>query len=156
MSSSISYQKSIQSGTPTYHLSGVINENADLTFLAKLEPGTNVINTREVERINSCGVREWISALKSVPEGATIKYRECSAAFLDQINMISNFLGNGTVESLFIPYLCESCGAKKDSLIELEVCFSDDELELPELACTSCEDEMELADDPEQLFSFLE
>lgn len=156
MSDALTFKKTEKGGAQVYTLSGVINEDAELSFMSSIEAGDVVINTKNVERINSCGVREWITALKTVDAGVNIKYTECSAAFLDQINMISNFIGEGEVESIYIPYLCESCGFKKDVLIDLNECLADDELELPEQTCDSCEDEMELGDDPDQLFSFLE
>jgi anti-anti-sigma regulatory factor len=156
MSDVLTYEKSEQGGKVVYNLKGVINEEADLSFMADIPAGEVIINSSEVERINSCGVREWITALKGVTSDAKISYTECSPAFLDQINMISNFIGNGEVVSMYIPYLCESCDTKKDVLIKLSECLVDDELELPEEECVECSDPMELGDDPEQLFSFLE
>lgn len=156
MSDLLSFDKADEGGKVVYRLKGVINEEADLSFMSDIPAGDVVINTAAVERINSCGVREWITALKTVDGGAKITYTECSAAFLDQINMISNFIGDGEVKSMFIPYICESCDYKKDVLVDLEECLQDDELELPEVECKECSDPMELGDDPEQLFSFLE
>lgn len=156
MSEVLKYTKSERDGTSHYQLEGVINEEAVLSFMSEIPEGPVVINTKNVERINSCGVREWIQALKTVPEGAQISYEECSAAFLDQVNMISNFIGNGKIKSIYIPYVCESCDAKQDKLIDLDECLQDDELELPELSCSDCDEDMELGDDPDQLFSFLE
>ena len=156
MSELLSHEKKEEGGKIIYHLKGVINEEADFAFMAEIPAGDIVINSAAVERINSCGVREWITALKTVDAGAKITYEECSAAFLDQINMISNFIGNGKVKSIYVPYICEACDFKKEVLVDLSKCLVDDELELPEVECKECSDPMELGDDPEQLFSFLE
>ena len=134
-------------------LSGIINEEAQLGFFKELPGGKKVvINTKEVARINSCGVREWILALKSVPQGLEIVYEECSPAFMDQVNMITNFASGGTIKSLYIPYVCGSCDKKSEELCDLEANMTADGLELPEVKCPGCQNAMELADDPEQLF----
>jgi hypothetical protein len=156
MSELLSYEKSEKGGKTIYHLKGVINEEADFAFMGEMPAGDIVINSAGVERINSCGVREWITALKTVDAGAKITYEECSAAFLDQVNMISNFIGSGEVKSMFVPYICEACDYKQEVLVDLATSLVDDELELPEPECKECSDPMELGDDPEQLFSFLE
>lgn len=137
-------------------LKGVINEEATLDFMSTLPAGKVVVNTKDVDRINSCGVREWIQSLKNVPDGCELIYEECSPAFLDQINMISNFTGNGKVKSFYVPYICEACDTKADTLVDLDKCLNDDELELPEITCSECNEAMELGDDPDQLFGFLE
>lgn len=156
MSEVLNFSKMEADGKTVYKLDGVINEEVDLGFMSELPAGPVVINTKDVERINSCGVREWIQALKTVPDGVNLEYTECSPAFLDQINMISNFTGDGEVKSIYVPYVCESCDGKKDVLVDFSEALKDDELELPEITCTDCDEEMELGDDPDQLFSFLE
>jgi hypothetical protein len=156
MSEVLNFKKTDRDGTACFELAGVINEEVDLGFMSELPEGDVIIDSKNVERINSCGVREWIQSLKTVPEGVNLIYEGCSAAFLDQINMISNFIGDGKVKSIYIPYVCESCDGKQDVLVDLDECLVDEELELPELTCTECDEEMELGDDPDQLFSFLE
>src|ERR1700757_3131267 len=48
-------------------LSGVIDEDNELGTLAdKLGTGTAVIDVSEIERINSCGVRDWVNWLEKV------------------------------------------------------------------------------------------
>ena len=155
MSDLLTFTRSERDNAAHYQLAGIINEEANLTFMADFPEGEIIINTKQVERINSCGVREWIQAIKGVPENCSIVYEECSAAFVDQINMISNFVGKGVVQSMFIPYICEDCDEKKEILIDLAVCLQDDELELPEVPCVKCSEAMELGDEPDQLFSFL-
>lgn len=154
--SSLEHTLTEADGEHVLSIKGVINEEADLAFMKEIPAGKVIVNTRDVDRINSCGVREWIQALKEIPEGCELHYVECSPAFLDQINMISNFIGDGKVESMYIPYICEDCDTKKDELIDLNVCLKDDELELPEIECSECKEAMELGDDPDQLFGFLE
>lgn len=137
-------------------LSGVINEEAELLFFSSLKPGKVVINTKEINRINSCGVREWITAMKKMPAGIELVYEECSPAFMDQVNMITNFVGKGAIKSLYLPYENPSNGYKCEVLCDLEVCMTDDGLELPEATDPETGEALELADDPDQLFSFLE
>ena len=39
-----------------------------------------------------------------------IEYRECSITFIEQCNMVDEFMGKGRVVSFHAPYSCESCG----------------------------------------------
>ena len=137
-------------------LEGFLNESADLTFMSQLPQGKILVNSKDLKRINSCGVREWITALKTVPATSELIFVQCSAAFLDQINMISNFTGNGKVKSLYATYACSECKAKKEVLIDLDSCLKNDELNLPEETCSACNKPMEFGDDPASIFGFLE
>ena len=53
-------------------LSGVIDEDNELTTLTdKIPAGTAVIDLGEIERINSCGVRDWVNWLGKLQDQAT-------------------------------------------------------------------------------------
>ena len=50
-------------------ISGVIDEDNELPSLTeKLTTGTAIIDLSEIDRINSCGVRDWVNWLGSVEE----------------------------------------------------------------------------------------
>src|SRR6478609_5200072 len=84
-------------------LSGVIDEDNELGTLAdKLNAGTAVIDVSEIERINSCGVRDWVNWLsKTEKDNAKIVMVKCSPAIVAQINLVNNFTGNGLVKSFY-------------------------------------------------------
>ncbi len=100
--------------------SGVIDEDNDLGSLAdKLGQGTAVIDVSEIERINSCGVRDWVNWLgKAEKNGASFVLVECSPAIVAQINLVNNFTGQGVVKSFYAPYFCPNCDIEKALLVE--------------------------------------
>ena len=101
-------------------LSGVIDEDNDLGSLAeKIGSGTAVIDVSEIERINSCGVRDWVNWLgRTEKNGASVVLVECSPAIVAQINLVNNFTGQGVVKSFYAPYFCPNCDIEKALLVE--------------------------------------
>jgi len=101
-------------------LSGHLNEATDFTPLKKL-PGPLVIDLSEIERINSLGVREWIYFVRECETaGVALTFERCSPLIVNQMSMISNFMGSRSrVKSILIPYLCSSCNHEHDELLEL-------------------------------------
>src|SRR5688572_12482336 len=78
-------------------LGGVIDEDNELTDLTERIPsGMVVIDLGEIERINSCGVRDWVNWLTRIEkQQARVVLVECSPAIVAQINLVNNFTGNG-------------------------------------------------------------
>src|SRR5258706_9083598 len=101
-------------------VAGVIDEDNELGGLAdKLGGTTAVIDLSEVERINSCGVRDWVNWLGKVEKtGARPVLVECSPAIVAQINLVNNFTGSGVVKSFYAPYFCPNCDLEKVLLVE--------------------------------------
>ena len=59
-------------------LSGVIDEDNELADLIdKIPSGTAVIDLGEVERINSCGVRDWVNWLSKIENNHPYFCPEC-------------------------------------------------------------------------------
>ena len=53
----------------------------------------------EVERINSCGVRDWVNWLSQIEaNNVKVVLVECSPAIVAQINLVNNFTGSGAVD----------------------------------------------------------
>jgi hypothetical protein len=103
------------------HLSGVLNEFADLSALLKSAAPLR-LNMRHVTRLNSIGVRNLLKFLSEWGDRA-FYYEECPSEFIDQINMIPALLGNagrGQVKSLFVPYECAECDAEEEVLADAE------------------------------------
>src|SRR5262252_2586544 len=65
-------------------LSGVIDEDNELAELTdRIGQGTTVIDLGEIERINSCGVRDWVNWLSKIEKnGAKPVLVECSPAIV--------------------------------------------------------------------------
>lgn len=137
-------------------LSGVIDEDNELADLSdKIPPGTGVIDLGEVERINSCGVRDWVNWLSKV-EGSSTKVVlvECSPAIVAQINLVNNFTGNGIVKSFYVPYFCPECDEEKVLLVE-SADMGPPPHEPPTCRCDECDLVMDFDDMPDSYFAFL-
>src|SRR5882757_8766554 len=68
------FQSSVQHRGDTSYvkLGGVIDEDNELSELVdKIPTGTAVIDLGEIERINSCGVRDWVNWLSKLESHGT-------------------------------------------------------------------------------------
>ncbi len=137
-------------------LSGVIDEDNGLGDLTeKIPGGTVVIDLGEVERINSCGVRDWVNWLTKIEKsGAHPVLVECSPAIVAQINLVNNFTGGGAVKSFFAPYFCPACDHEKVLLVEASE-MGPPPHKAPTCRCDECDGVMDFDDMEESYFAFL-
>jgi anti-anti-sigma regulatory factor len=137
-------------------LAGVIDEDNELTDLVdKIGAGTCVIDLGEVERINSCGVRDWVNWLGKLEDGsADVVLVECSPAIVAQINLVNNFTGTGVVKSFYVPYFCPECDEEKVLLCETAE-MGPPPHEPPTCRCDECDLVMDFDDMPDSYFAFL-
>ncbi len=153
------FQAAIQQrGDVTYlKLAGVIDEDNELfDLLDQLGAGTVVINLADIERINSCGVRDWVNWLaKLEKKGAKVVFVECSPAIVAQINLVNNFTGNEVVKSFYAPYFCPSCDLEKVLLIEMDEMKAMDSPKAPVCRCDECDGVMDFDDMEESYFAFV-
>lgn len=152
------FQSSIQlRGDAGYvKLSGVIDEDNELADLTdKVQGSMVVIELGEIERINSCGVRDWVNWLSALQaKGAEIVLVKCSPAIIAQINLVNNFTGNGIVKSFYVPYFCPECDEEKVLLSESAE-MGPPPHEPPVCRCDGCDLVMDFDDMPESYFAFL-
>src|SRR6187549_3788010 len=137
-------------------LGGVIDEDNELSDLVeKIPPGTAVIDLGEIERINSCGVRDWVNWLSKLEHNGTRSVLvECSPAIVAQINLVNNFTGNGVVKSFYVPYFCPECDEEKVLLVEASD-MGPPPHEPPTCRCDECDLVMDFDDMPDSYFAFL-
>src|SRR5687767_733080 len=137
-------------------LGGVIDEDNELGDLVdKIPPGTAVIDLGEIERINSCGVRDWVNWLSKLEtNGARSVLVECSPAIVAQINLVNNFTGSGVVKSFYVPYFCPECDEEKVLLVEAAD-MGPPPHEPPTCRCDECDLVMDFDDMPDSYFAFL-
>jgi anti-anti-sigma regulatory factor len=139
-------------------LGGVIDEDNDLVTLeSKLGAGSLVINLAEVDRINSCGVRDWVNWLGRVEKnGARSILVECSPPIVSQINLVHNFTGAGVVKNFYAPYFCPRCEKEKLLLLETrDLVQNGPPFTAPMCRCDECDGPMEFDDMEESYFAFL-
>ncbi len=138
-------------------LSGVIDEDNSLGSLVEQIPaGTAVINVGEIERINSCGVRDWVNWLGKIEKNsASVVLVECSPAIVAQINLVHNFTGGGAVKSFYSPYFCPACDLEKVLLIEAAEMSGQNSPSAPTCRCDECDGVMDFDDMEESYFAFV-
>jgi len=104
----------------TITLAGYINDGTDLTELTRV-PGPLRVDLAGVERINSVGVKTWVHFVRDLERAGTqLTCERCSPVIVQQISMISNFMGTRThVKSLYVVYACPTCNAERLELVEL-------------------------------------
>jgi anti-anti-sigma regulatory factor len=137
-------------------LAGVIDEDNELPALVeKIPAGTAVIDLAEIERINSCGVRDWVNWLGKLETQRTrIVLVSCSPAIVAQINLVNNFTGAGTVKSFYVPYFCPECDQEKLLLAETTE-MGPAPHEPPICRCDECDRVMDFDDLADSYFAFL-
>jgi anti-anti-sigma regulatory factor len=152
------FQASVQHrGDVSYvKLGGVIDEDNELGELVdKIPTGTAVIDLGEIERINSCGVRDWVNWLSKLETNGTRSVLvECSPAIVAQINLVNNFTGSGVVKSFYVPYFCPECDEEKVLLVEASD-MGPPPHEPPTCRCDECDLVMDFDDMPDSYFAFL-
>src|SRR3954462_10579036 len=152
------FQHSVQHrGDMSYvKLGGVIDEDNELGDLVeKIPNGTAVIDLGEIERINSCGVRDWVNWLSKLENNGTRSVLvECSPAIVAQINLVNNFTGSGVVKSFYVPYFCPECDEEKVLLVEATD-MGPPPHEPPTCRCDECDLVMDFDDMPDSYFAFL-
>jgi anti-anti-sigma regulatory factor len=137
-------------------LSGSIEENVNLDQLIGPPPAELHVICKEIPRINSVGVKAWIKYFQAAQaKGTKIKFLECSTAIVEQINLISNFTANGTVESIYVPFACGNCRTELVGLYRTED-VKKMAMKIPDLKCSKCGGNASFDDIPEEYFEFLE
>jgi len=107
-------------GATSVVLKGYINDATELASLVRL-PGTLRIDLAGVERINSVGVKTWVHFVRDREKaGGDTVCERCSPVIVQQISMISNFMGTRTrVKSLYVAYVCSACHNERLELVDL-------------------------------------
>ena len=137
-------------------LVGDIGEGVDFKPLIADGPTEIHIYCREVARINSIGIKEWIRFFSERTEkGVKLKFFECPPALVEQINLVVNFICDGIVESMYLPYCCPACYKSTETLVTIEslrLILTN----LPEPQCPDCKKANLAFDDiPSEYFAFL-
>jgi hypothetical protein len=98
-------------------LSGIIAEDADLESIFAGLSGDIALNLRDIERINSMGVRRWIPALAAASASRKIWLDDLSYPMVIQANCIFDLLSHAVVRSCMAPYYCAPCNRQEMSSV---------------------------------------
>ncbi|MCX5697679.1 MAG: hypothetical protein NTU54_06925 [Candidatus Omnitrophica bacterium] len=135
---------------------GIIDENSIFGRVFETDKNRIVVNLRGVKRINSCGVREWVNALRSIPQEKRLEFVECSLAMIKQFNMISNFGSHGRIRSFMAPYFCSRCNRQFDKVVVLKEHLDKLlDLKAPDFTCSVCQDVLKFDDLEDKYFQFI-
>jgi anti-anti-sigma regulatory factor len=137
-------------------LAGILDEDNNLgDLLRKVSAGRAIINLAGVERINSCGTRDWVNWLARLAEnGIQPVFVGCSPAIVAQLNLVKNFAGHGAVQSFQVPYLCPECDEEK--LLLVDVADMGPAPHVPPVCrCDDCDSLMTFDDLAEAYFGFV-
>ena len=94
-------------------LSGSIDETVNFDQAVGSLQGEIHIHTKEIVRINSVGVKNWIKFFQQLhAKGVMFHFVECSTCVVEQINLISNFTAGGEVDSIYVPFACQGCNTE--------------------------------------------
>jgi ABC-type transporter Mla MlaB component len=146
-------------GEQQLRLSGRIDESAGLpALLERIVDGRRIaIDLAGISAINSIGVREWCLFLrKLVRRGFEVVLRRCSETMVHQMNMIVDVWQGATLESIFLPYACPSCGQDESICINVAVHLPELKAKrVPPQRCPKCGTGMVLNELPERFLLFL-
>lgn len=148
--------ESVSRGPVSYvRLFGTVDESFNPAKLLSAIEGRDVIaNLKGITRFTSFGVREWVHAMEVLAQRTNrLLFVECSPAVVAQLNMVSNFVGLGSVVSVMVPHFCEKCS--KDNIVIRDLSRSQPALgEEPTTPCPHCGAPSTMDEDPDTYFAF--
>jgi len=90
--------------------------------------------------------------VRDLPNTLEMRFDNCSAPIVHQLNLIPGFAGRGPVSSVQLPLVCEACNVMETTELGVE---RGKVPELPVHPCKKCGTPMELDDFAESYFAFL-
>lgn len=139
-------------------IKGVVNEHSDFKFLVDRKSEMLFLDLKEIIRINSSGVRNWVFALNQLRD-VELHYTNCSFAVVDQLSMIPEFLTKKCcVESFDARYVCKNCNTSYTVTLIVGHDIQpglDKYLDGPTASCPTCKEVMEFDHNPDSYLFFL-
>ena len=143
----------------TYRFVGDVDEHFRQKEVPRISKSRITFLLEDVNNFNSCGIREWIYLIRDISELGDLRFNRCSVTMIDQINMVPDSLGKGTVESFFAPYFCQNtnCSGEVNRLIEVKDHFNALlNKQAPPMKCDKCGEQLEFDALEESYFLFAE
>ncbi len=133
-------------------LHGPIDGDADLSPLSQTPAAELLLDLSAVRMITSAGVVCWLRFVRELPASKRVRLAGCPVSFINQLDLIPDFLGPAVVETLFVPYLCPSCDLAENVLTSAaSLCGGS----APPVGCSRCGKQMEPDVIEQQYFGFL-
>lgn len=159
MATQLTVTTQIEGAEAKVELGGAFDEAANLAReIGDLPPEVRTLIVRAplILRINSVGVRNWISYFQRlVSGGVATRFQALAPSLVDQLNFISNFAGGGTVESVMAPFRCAGC--RSENLVEVGVgsSFNPSALTGAGPRCRQCGQATAFDDEVDEYFAFV-
>jgi rubredoxin/anti-anti-sigma regulatory factor len=139
----------------TVVLSGYIDDTDDLFATIGIPSGgTMLVKSSAVTKINSIGVKAWIKFFSSLTQkNIKLIFEDLGIPFVEQLNMIQNFLSGGELVSVCVPYMCAQCNnvfSKSQTVNDLKSW----KFIPPDEKCPKCASPSEFDDILEEYFHF--
>jgi hypothetical protein len=93
-----------------YKFTGDVDDSFRHSDVPRVKAASIVLDLEGISNFNSCGVREWVFLIRDFGEIGSLNFTKCSIAMVDQLNMVPESLGKGTVSTFHAPYVCEEHG----------------------------------------------
>ena len=147
--------KELKGNSLLIHLSGVVDESANLDKTIGTVPAELQVECSGIVRLNSVGVKGWIKFFQGIQQkGTKIRYVNCSSAIVEQFNQISNFSCGGVVESMQIPFSCAKCKTQFEQVFP-SAYVKEKNFEIPDVKCQKCDAQATFDDIPDEYFRFM-
>jgi len=144
--------KELKGSSLSVNFEGALEENVSFAGLVDPTIKNMEINCKGITRINSIGIKLWIEFFSScASKHITLKFLECSPSIVQQLNSISNFKCNGSVESIQVPFSCEKCNVEFQQLFKVDDLISS-KFVLPGYKCPRCQGQMNFDDEYSEYF----
>jgi len=139
-------------------LAGRIDERAQIADLAAtIDEPTLAIDLADVTYINSLGVRDWVTFLRTLArQDVALTLERCAEVMVLQMNMIVDARGSAKIASFYAPFACDACGWEGAALVRTEDVQPLVPLgRAPVTTCPDCQQEARFADFRARYFLFL-
>lgn len=139
-------------------LTGVIDEHNGLRQLTeRLDHRLLLVDLSGVRRINSVGVRDWVTWLSDLRKrDVRTVFFDCPPGIMDQVNLVRNFAAGCTIETFYAPYYCDVCDKEENYCLDTFDLMSKAERRAPTFHCDRSDCGMALDDVEENYFAFME
>ncbi|HTE55045.1 MAG TPA: hypothetical protein VK698_29535 [Kofleriaceae bacterium] len=155
----LAIDKFIEGSITCLRFQGTIDEAFDGKRLAaSIKCSTLILDMGAVKKISSFGIREWTDFIKAVERQVQqLIAIECTPKVVDQINMVSQFLGTkGQVFSFYAPYRCDYCDIDRRVLFQIDRDQAAIRgLRPPEQLCETCSRPEYFDEEPGAFFSYV-
>lgn len=137
------------------HLSGSIDETVDFAQLIGEPKDSLTVFCKQVHRINSVGIKNWIRFFTTVLQNKVkLRFEEFSIELVEQINVVKNFHCGAEIGSIIVPFRCTKCETSLRGKMKVEDVKTRG-FQIPPIKCPKCSAQAEFDDYPDEYFSFL-